>query len=304
MPMTDATLTVIVVSWNSRPTIERCLLSLAAQDSPGFQIALVDSGTDGAAEFVRRTFPWVNVISLAERKYPGDARNIGCRSATTDLIAFLDSDCIADPAWARSILEAHRSCADPFIGGSVGLALPAGPVSTATYFTEFSIWMPRTGSRTNLPHIPTCCWSMKRGAWERFGPFVEGTYCADTELSWRATAAGCAPLFDPAIRVEHIGQTNFFRFLRKFGMHGRAFGRLRVRRAGFREILVRALAMPVFPPILVARILQRECRFRYRPARFLAALPLTLMGVCAWCVGEGAAYWEALLSSKRRARRA
>ena len=78
--MTDLSLAVVVVSWNSRRSIAQCLRSLEAQTWSGFQIILVDSGTDGAAEFVRHAFPFVKVISLPDRKYPGDARNIAGES--------------------------------------------------------------------------------------------------------------------------------------------------------------------------------------------------------------------------------
>jgi GT2 family glycosyltransferase len=299
--MPRPSLTVIVVSWNSRRTIRRCLESLAGQTWRDFHTILVDSGTDGAAELARRQFPSVHVIGLSERKYPGDARNIGCRAADSDVIAFLDSDCVADPDWAERIVEAHEQCPDLIIGGSVGLFTPAGPISTATYFTEFSIWMPRQGTRSYVPVIPTCCWSMKRMAWEQFGPFLEGTYCSDTDLNWRAAAAGHRPLFDPSIRVSHIGPVNFIRFVRKFHMHGRAFAEVRLGHIDRTETAIRACTGPVVPLMMVARLLQREALIRYRPWRFLAALPLTVAGICAWSAGELSGYWSGWLSSKARA---
>src|ERR1700722_10096232 len=93
-------LSVVIVSYNSDKTIEACLRSLESQTIQPAQIIVVDSGKDGAADIVARMFPRVQLLRSEHRMYPGDARNVGVRHATGDLVEFLDSACIADSNWA------------------------------------------------------------------------------------------------------------------------------------------------------------------------------------------------------------
>ena len=75
-------ISVIVASYNSKGTIEGCLRSLENQSHYGeIEIIVVDSSTDGTAEFVEEKFPKVRLFKFRERKYCGDARNIGISEA-------------------------------------------------------------------------------------------------------------------------------------------------------------------------------------------------------------------------------
>ncbi|RPI08810.1 MAG: glycosyltransferase, partial [Acidobacteriales bacterium] len=52
-----AEITVIVVNWNRRDLLRRCLESLARQQGAGFEVIVVDNGSeDGSPEMVEREF--------------------------------------------------------------------------------------------------------------------------------------------------------------------------------------------------------------------------------------------------------
>ena len=88
--MTDEAvrLSVIVAAYNAEGTIARCLRSLTTQDCEApFEIIVVNSSNDRTAELVARDFPDVRLFTFEERKFPGDARNLGVARARGDVIS-------------------------------------------------------------------------------------------------------------------------------------------------------------------------------------------------------------------------
>ncbi len=291
---TPAELTVVLVCYNSSNTILDALGALAAQTVKGAATMVVDSSTDDTSDLVRRHFPDVLIVRSSQRLYPGGARNRACREIQTPLIAFVDSDCLAAPDWVARILEAHQA-PDLIIGGSVGVANPGFLAGWASYLCEFSPWFP-AGSPRHMQDIPTCCLSLKRSAFEQFGPFLETGYCSDTHFNWRAHHAGASPLFDPSIHVLHINPRNFSRTLRKLVMHGRTYARLRASAGKWpaSQSLLRCLAAPLVAPYLALRSLARASAVPAFRTPALLALPFLLCSSGAWSFGEMLGYADSL----------
>lgn len=288
--MTTPALSVIVACYNARGTIVRCLEALSRQDCTDFEIIVVDSSTDGTANLVAEHFPRVRLLREKMRRYPGDARNIGVRSAAADILAFTDADAVAAPDWVGKLLKAHRDPA-PLIGGSVGVANPQRLVSWAAYFCEFSNVMPAGLPRHGV-ETPTVCFSMKRRLFEQYGPFLEGSYCSDTAFQWHAIEGGYPTLFLPEVRVDHINIDHLRRFVCKQYMHGRTFAQVRVRtrRLPKWQVMLLMAGAPLLPGLLVWRIARNVLQARMWRMRFAVASPLVLLGMTAWSAGECAGY--------------
>jgi GT2 family glycosyltransferase len=92
-------LSVIVVTWNERDDLARCLAALEAHPVDGILEAIViDNGsTDGTAELVAERFPDVLYIRNETNRGPGVARNQGLEMARGTYVAFLDSDAYVHP---------------------------------------------------------------------------------------------------------------------------------------------------------------------------------------------------------------
>ena len=119
-------LSVVIASYNSSKTIESCLKSLEKQTTQEpFEVIVVDSSIDGTGEMVEKKFPYVKVLRFRERKFPGDARNIGIAEANGKIIAFIDADCKAEEHWAEEIIKAHQAA-----GPAFGVSERAGPTQS------------------------------------------------------------------------------------------------------------------------------------------------------------------------------
>ena len=83
-------LSIIVVSYNARDYLERCLGSVAGR---GYEVIVVDNAsTDGSAELVRGRFPDVRLIELPENRGFGAGNNAGMRVASGRWFLLLNSD--------------------------------------------------------------------------------------------------------------------------------------------------------------------------------------------------------------------
>lgn len=173
------------------------------------------------------------------------------------------------------------------IGGTIDNGNPESLVGWAYYFCELSAWMPGTPAGPMI-EIPTGCLSVKRWAFDRYGPFLEGMYSSDTAFNWRIAEDGHRPLFSPSMRVAHINPTGFRDFLARKAFHGRSFATMRVDERGFsrmRRAIFAALS-PALPIVLALRnirnVLVRGC---YRK-QYVGAFPLVFLGLTAWSWGE------------------
>ncbi|GAA2519134.1 glycosyltransferase [Winogradskya humida] len=120
-------ISVVVLTYDSARTIDRCLDSLAGQRLEPAEIIVVDDdSTDGTLaaveEFRARSIVPVRVLRNGSHNI-SRGRNLGMAAARTRLVAFLDSDAWADDGWTSELVDAFR--------GDPGVAVVGGGVETA-----------------------------------------------------------------------------------------------------------------------------------------------------------------------------
>jgi glycosyltransferase involved in cell wall biosynthesis len=287
--MSRVKLSIIIPSYNSGKTIKKSLEALENQiGQEDFEVIVVDSSGFETAEIVAQQFPKVKLFIFSERKYPGDAINYGISKARGGILALLGADCIADQDWVGEIVKAHQ-LEYPVIGGTVDNGNPESYVGWGYYFCEFSQWMPQSSKRQMND---ACCLSMKRWAFDRYGPFLEGTYCSDTVFNWKLRKDGYKPLFVPSIKISHINIDSLKGFLKHELIHGKSFAKVRVLEQKF-SIWQRAvfiLISPLLPILLFYRTVRRVFKNRIYLKQFLCSFPLVFLGLSAWSFGEFLGY--------------
>jgi glycosyltransferase involved in cell wall biosynthesis len=281
---------VVVASFNERDAIERCLVSLERQEtSKSFEVVVIDSSTDGTDALARR-FPFVRLRHFPERKYCGDARNEGLALTRGDIIAFLDADCFVEKGWIEAIARAHQS---PYlaVGGVIENGMPESLLAWAYYFCEFNLWLPRPNS-CEIPQMAGCGLSIKRCAFDQYGPFLGGTYSSDTAFQWRMAKDGHRVLFVPGIRVFHTVRHSLGAFLRHVVEHRRGFATVTAREKRFStgKRVAAALATGVLPLLLFPVIALRVVRSRVYVRQFVLSSAVVLLAVMARAWGEFLGY--------------
>lgn len=108
-PRFSDAVTVVVVNWNGRLVLEKCLDSLKRQTFPCFSVTVVDNGsTDGSAAFIRRRYPGVDLIALEENVGFAKANNIALQAVRTPYAALLNNDAQASPGWLEALVAALK----------------------------------------------------------------------------------------------------------------------------------------------------------------------------------------------------
>ena len=112
-------ITVATVVRNRPRDISECLTSLSKQDTPLEALLVVDNAsTDDTLDVVQGFSPKLPLRVVCEPAvgFPF-VYNRALREATTEWLAIIDSDCVADPRWYGEIVKAvrrHPQCAALF----------------------------------------------------------------------------------------------------------------------------------------------------------------------------------------------
>jgi glycosyltransferase involved in cell wall biosynthesis len=297
---------VIIPSYDSEQTIIPCLSSVMAQDlAEPYEVIVVDSSKDRTPYLIRKQFPTVKLIHLERRTDPGTARNIGIAKAQGEILAFIDSDCVASHDWLQRMIRAHDS-QHRVVGGAIENGNPDTLISRAGYVIEFREFLP-IGLPRMVKHIPTCNISYKREVFTNYGGFRGDFYPQEDLLyNWEIRQKGERILFDPAIRVAHHHRTK----LRDYLKHQVNIGQVTpwvLKRTDLPGSFIAAqpwlatLALPLLPLVKFIRTVTTFLRLQpetilHRP--FL--LPLLLLGLIFWGVGFARGTYEGGPDEARR----
>ena len=120
---------IIVITFNGRHHLARCLPSLLKTDYPNFRVILVDNAsTDGSAEFVSENFPTVSIVRHPQNFGFAKGNNIAiasCLAEGLDYIFLLNDDTeLLAPTW---LAAAIRLCEGNPRVGMVGFLLTNDP---------------------------------------------------------------------------------------------------------------------------------------------------------------------------------
>lgn len=178
---------IVAPAYNEGENIRPCVNSLKAQDFPKerFEIIIVDNNsTDNTLEIIKG----LDVIHTIEnRKGRGEARNAGIRMAKGDIIALIDSDCVAERNWLSHIVSAF---ADPNIGCVAG-EIVAVENENSSMLERYLIKKGHLSQKEHVEH-PFCPYAAtanaayRRDVFNKIGLFAEKMSSEeDADLSWR-----------------------------------------------------------------------------------------------------------------------
>ncbi len=247
--MTEPTTTVVIPTIGRPNLLARCIKGIMAGDRRPDRIIVCDqSADDGTADVVRSLRSAVPITYL---RLPvaavSAARNAGNEAADSELVIFIDDDCVASPSWFGALVDAYVRAADREVVAAVtGAVLPlvssAGgvPVSSRTSTTERTFraaggaldradWAPwDVGTGGNLLVRRSSLLAVG-GFDTSLGPGTPGVAAEDVDLLYRLARVG-ALVYAPGSRVHHPVTTRSKR-LRSRVRYGRGMGAMLARRS-------------------------------------------------------------------------
>lgn len=273
-------LSVIIPHLNAPEALGRCLASLAAQrhDQITFEVIVVDNGSDVLPDAVCDAFDFVR---LAEEPTagPGPARSRGAHLAWADVLAFIDSDCIADAGWIENIAAYFRTHPKAeVVGGEVLIHRvdPARPTMIEAYESVYGYRMQLYVERDH--YTATCNMAVRRNIFEKVGDFAGIAIAEDVDWGRRATAIGVRIDYVADIRIATPARATFRELARKWDRHiGHDYAELSG--AGDRvRWVMRALALAASPLAETVRIVRstKVAGFKERGLAFLCLARIRL----------------------------
>lgn len=221
--MSHPKVTVVVVSYNTRDKLSRCLAAL----DPKYEVIVVDNGsTDSSAEMVERDFPSVRLIQNESNRGFGTANNQGIAQATGALILLLNSDAYAQPG---AIDRLACEFQDPQVVAAGGQLLnPDGSLqnSSANELTLWALVCEQTRLEKLLPfsRVFSPYWNSRwlkstsptaqvMGACLMMRPVARFDeryflYCEDTDLCKRLSKLGSIVYVPEAKFVHELGSSS------------------------------------------------------------------------------------------------
>jgi GT2 family glycosyltransferase len=213
---------VIVCAYNADRTMDSCLASLKELHYPNYEVIVVNDGsTDQTLEIAQR-YDYIHLINQ-ENKGLSVARNVGLAAATGEIIAYTDSDCVAEPDWLNYLVATFLSSDLKAVGG------PNFPPPEDSLIPSCVAVSPGGPTHVLLndevaEHIPGCNMAFRREALEEIGGFdpLFRTAGDDVDVCWRLQDKGYTIGFSPAAVVWHFRRNTIKDYLKQQRGYGKA----------------------------------------------------------------------------------
>ena len=228
--MSRMDISVVILSWNDKPYLEKCLQSLA--DAPprrSLEIIVVDNAsTDGSPEMVAARFPGVKVIrNPVNLGFPG-GNNAGFLASRGRCVCLLNSDIHVFPGCLDGLADyldrnprvgmvgpkilnrdlTHQSSCRQFPSLWTNFCAATGLTSVFSggrFFSGEHMFYFRGDRVREVDVLVGCFWAVRREAVREVGLLDEGFFMFAEDLDWcrRFWEAGWRVAFDPEAQAIH-----------------------------------------------------------------------------------------------------
>jgi len=226
---------IIIVNWNTKEYLKRCLLSLRKQQDVDFEIYVVDNNSiDGSKEMIRGEFPGVHTISNTVNRGFAGANNQALRFAKGNVIILMNPDIELQTNYdLRRIVDASAKRNSGILGPlllNADLSIQPSVRSLPTFFSLLLImmklhvlfaWLPSLKKYNcqsfnykkpqEVQQVSGALFAISRDCLEKVGLLDERFWIWFEEVDYckRARDAHFSVWFDPSVSVIHYGGQSF-----------------------------------------------------------------------------------------------
>jgi mycofactocin system glycosyltransferase len=216
----------VIIPVRNRPKeIRRCLTAIAGLGYPAEKIETIvvdDASTDHTPSAIEK-FP-VRLIRLDRRKQASFCRNEGARGAEGEILAFIDSDCIAHPNWLLELIPAFGEMGLTAVGGLIDTHNPQNRIDQyekAKSSLMISSYARRSKKEDPFFYVPACNFLIRRKIFLELNGFDVGLSVGeDVDLCWRLQDRGHSLAFRPQGVVFHKHRNRTAAFCKRRFQYG------------------------------------------------------------------------------------
>ncbi len=212
---------VVVCVYNGARTLRQCLEGLARLGYPDFEVIVVNDGSTDDTAAMAASFD-VRLINL-ENGGLSNARNVGLRAATGEIVAYIDDDAWPDPDWLDHLAHTFMATDHAGVGGPNIPPRGDGPIADCVACAPGGPSHVLVNDH-DVEHIPGCNMAFRRDELLAIGGFDARFRIAgdDVDLCWRLLEIGRTLGFNPAAVVWHHRRGTVRAYLRQQLNYGKA----------------------------------------------------------------------------------
>ena len=214
----EDTVSLIVVNWNARDLLVRCLRSIYGQTRIPDQVIVVDNGSvDGSAQTVRGEFPAAEVVALDTNTGFAHAANEGLRRATGTFVCLVNNDAELAPDWVAELLGALAASA-PTVGYATSkiVSIDGTHIDSAGDYLDNALvphqlghGEPDRGQYQEVRPVTSACAGAtmyRKAFFDDVGDFDARffAYFEDVDLSLRGRLLGWSGIYVPTAVTHHV----------------------------------------------------------------------------------------------------
>jgi GT2 family glycosyltransferase len=212
---------VVVVVYESGPTLADCLAALRAQTFTDYEVILVDNASsDRTAQGAAKADPALRLVENAENLGFAAAVNQGARLARGRWLVLLNPDAFAEPEWLERLMAATE--ANPAVHAFASRQLMAddptrldglGDVMALAGYPFRGGYTHKNPGQMEPGWVFSACGGamlIDRELFLGLGGFDERLfcYCEDVDLGYRLRLVGEPTLLVPDAVVRHVGSAS------------------------------------------------------------------------------------------------
>jgi len=196
------------------------LSSLAKLNYPSekIEIIVVDDCSSDSTPQVIREFP-VTLLGLKKHRQASFCRNLAARRAKNEILAFIDSDCEADPNWLLELTPAFRENSVAAVGGMIDSFYTTNRLDQYEKVQSslmISSWYKRSDELDRFFYVPACNFLMRKDCFRKLGGFKNDLHVGeDVDLCWRLQNSGLQVDYRPVGTIFHKHRNRLQAFCRR-----------------------------------------------------------------------------------------
>ena len=217
--MNDLAISIVIVNWNGRHLLARCLAYLEVAIAATDQVIVVDNGShDGSVAWLHAEFPWVEVIALPANRGFAGGNNAALADCRHDWILLINNDAFVSPDAIMQLRQVAATC--PPTTGAIAATLlfdhaPDLVASSGIVLRRDGVAIDRDMTRpiADIPTNPQAIAGasggavlLRRAMIDDIGFFADDffNYLEDVDLAWRALLRGWQSIHLPTAHIRHV----------------------------------------------------------------------------------------------------
>ena len=202
---------VIIVNYNGKKFLEKCLESLCKVNYENFEIIVVDNNsTDGSIELVTKNYTSIILLKLNSNKGFAEPNNIGAKIANGKYLLFLNNDTIVTPNFISEMVQVIENDKKIAICQSLLLKPDESVDSSGDFIDHLGVVYNSTKKTDEIREISSARGAsmlIRKDVFDILEGFDEKFYVSfeDVDLGWRTWMIGYKVILTPKSVVYHVG---------------------------------------------------------------------------------------------------